>query len=72
MIKIRLAREGVKKKPFFRIVAAQSYKKNNGESLDVIGFWNPAKKEKQIDKTKIKLWVSRGAQISKKVEKLLS
>lgn len=63
MIKIRLKREGVKNKPFYKIVV--------GRSLDVVGFYNPIKKVLKVDKEKVSHWVSLGAQKSSTVKKLL-
>lgn len=71
MIAIRLARLGRKKGPFYRVVAIDSRKKVNGEFLDILGFWNPAKDTKKIDSDKIKVWVEKGAQISPAVKKLI-
>ena len=54
MIKIRLARGGVKKKPFYRIVAIEESRKRGGKPLDVIGYWNPQKSDLKINKDKLK------------------
>ena len=71
MIKIRLARLGSRKKPFYRIVAIDERKKGSGVPLDVIGFWHPSEQKKEIDKTKIDYWCQRGSQISPAVAKLI-
>lgn len=71
MIAIRLARHGRKNGPFYRVVAIDSRKKVNGEFLDILGFWNPAKKTKEINLEKVKGWVAKGAQISATVKKLI-
>ncbi len=71
MIKIRLARGGVKNNPFYRIVAIDERRKRGGKPLDILGFWHPAKGIKKIDKKKIDTWVSQGAQITKAVKELL-
>lgn len=63
MIKIRLKREGVKNKPFYRIVV--------GKSSRVVGFYNPVKKILKLDRKKISYWVDRGAQKTQTVKKLL-
>ena len=72
MIKIRLARGGVKNKPFYRIVAIEHTRKRSGKPLDIIGFWNPQTKEKKIDKKKLESWVEKGAQPTKAVEELIT
>jgi small subunit ribosomal protein S16 len=71
MVTIRLSRYGRKKAPFYRVVAVDSQKKTKGSVLEFLGTWNPAKKEVKIEKEKVKSWVSKGAQISATVKKLL-
>lgn len=71
MVKIRLARFGRKKAPFYRIVATSGRSKREGMPLEVLGFWNPANKELKIEREKLKVWVEKGAQISPNVTKLL-
>lgn len=72
MVTIRLSRFGRKKSAFYRIVAVDSTKKATGANLEVLGFWNPTKKESKIDQIKIDAWVKAGAQISSAVKKLLT
>lgn len=71
MIKIRLSRTGPVKKPFYRIVVIDKRKKGNGMPLDVVGYYRPIKKEKKIDKDKLRFWTSKGAKVSAAVEKLI-
>ena len=71
MIKIRLARGGVKNKPFYRIVAIEESRKRGGRPLDIIGYWNPIKDELKIEKDKLREWIEKGAQKTAAVEKLL-
>ena len=71
MVAIRLARFGRKKGAFYRIVAVDSTKKTAGENLEVLGYWNPIKKDLKIDKEKVAAWVAKGAQISATVKKLI-
>lgn len=72
MIAIRLSRHGRKKAPFYRIVAISSEKKATGQPLEVLGFYNPAKKEVKIDTEKVNNWVKKGARIAPSVKKLLN
>ncbi|KKQ98751.1 MAG: 30S ribosomal protein S16 [Candidatus Woesebacteria bacterium GW2011_GWB1_39_12] len=72
MIKIRLARHGSKKRPFYRIIAVDERKKRSGAALDVIGFWYPSKIEKRLDKKKLEKWLALGAKKTLGVDKLLS
>ncbi len=71
MVAIRLARFGRKKGAFFRIIAVDSTKKTIGENLEVLGYWNPAKKDLKIEKEKLQAWVKKGAQVSPTVKKLI-
>lgn len=71
MIKIRLARHGKTNDPFYKIVAIDKDKKRGGEPIEVLGHWHPASEDKEIDKKRIKEWVSKGAQVTKGVSKLL-
>ena len=71
MVAIRLARYGRKKGAFYRIVAVDSTKKTAGENLEVLGYWNPIKKDLKIDKEKLAVWVTKGAQVSVTVKKLI-
>lgn len=70
MVTIRLSRFGRKKAPFYRVVAVDASKKRDGQVLEILGFWNPAKKEMKIEKEKLDAWVKNGAQLSAKVKKL--
>ena len=72
MIKIRLARHGKRNAPFYRIVAIEHRRKREGKPQDIIGFFNPSKKELRIDKKKLKSWLEKGAKMSKTVEKLIN
>ena len=59
MVTIRLSRFGRKKAPFYRVVAVDASKKRDGMVLEVLGFWNPAKKEKEINKENMTAWVKK-------------
>ena len=71
MVAIRLSRFGRKKGAFYRIIAVDSTKKTAGKNLEVLGYWNPLKKELKVDKEKVKVWVEKGAQMSATVKKLV-
>lgn len=70
MIKIRLARLGRKKDPFYRIVAIDEDKKVTGSPLAILGTWNPREKKINIIKEEIKNWIGKGAKMSPTVKKL--
>ena len=73
MVRIRLARGGAKKKPYYRIVVADQRCKRDGRYLERIGFYNPMVKENrfEIDLERLKHWLSTGAQPSDRVGKLM-
>ena len=73
MVRIRLARGGAKKKPYYRIVVADQRCKRDGRYLERIGFYNPMVKENrfEIDAERLKHWLSVGAQTSDRVGKLM-
>ena len=72
MIKIRLDRLGVRRKPIYRIVVVEDSQKKGGRKLEVLGFWHPAKETKTIKKERLNYWISKGAKLSKTLSKLLS
>ena len=73
MVRIRLARGGAKKKPYYRIVVADQRCKRDGRYLERIGFYNPMVEENrfEIDAERLKHWLSVGAQPSDRVGKLM-
>lgn len=71
MVKIRLARTGVRNKPFYRIVAIDHKAKKTAPPLAILGHWQPSTKTIKIDKEELAKWVKKGAQISVAVAKLL-
>ena len=73
MVRIRLARGGAKKKPYYRIVVADQRCKRDGRYLERIGFYNPMVKDNrfEIDVERLKHWLSTGAQPSDRVGKLM-
>ncbi len=73
MVRIRLARGGAKKKPYYRIVVADQRSKRDGRYLERIGFYNPMVKENRIEinAERLKHWLSVGAQPSDRVGKLM-
>lgn len=73
MVRIRLARFGSKKNPHYRIVVADSRSPRDGRSIETIGRYNPRTHPStiEIDAEKAQLWLSKGAQPSGPVRKLL-
>ncbi|WP_339045099.1 30S ribosomal protein S16 [Candidatus Zinderia endosymbiont of Aphrophora alni] len=76
MVIIRLSRKGVKKRPFFSIIVADSKSPRNGKFLEKIGFYNPCilynkKKKFYIFKKRLIFWKNLGAQLSNTVNRLI-
>jgi small subunit ribosomal protein S16 len=70
---IRLMRAGAKKRPFFRMVAADSRRQRDGRFLEILGHYNPLSQpyELVVHKDKVQTWISKGAQPSEQVASLL-
>ena len=64
---------GAKKKPFYRIVVADARSPRDGRFIESIGYYNPLTEPTTIviDEEKAKLWLSRGAQPTVIVKKLM-
>ena len=71
--KIRLRRMGAKKKPFYRIVVADSRAPRDGRSIEEIGYYNPNVNpaEIEVDVEAAQKWLASGAQPSDTVRSLL-
>ncbi|MBA1434717.1 30S ribosomal protein S16 [Bombilactobacillus bombi] len=72
-VKIRMRRMGSKKRPFYRIVVADSRSPRDGRFIQEVGHYNPLRKEEfKIDEAAILDWLQKGAQPSDTVRNLLS
>lgn len=72
MLKIRLSRWWKKNAAFFRVVLTNHTKAAKHGYKEVLGFYNPFTKEFKLkDLTKVKTYISNGAQFSPRVEKLI-
>ncbi|MFK8069045.1 MAG: 30S ribosomal protein S16 [Gammaproteobacteria bacterium] len=75
MVKIRLARGGAKKRPFYHIVVADGRNKRDGRYIERLGFFNPSASGQEetlrMDSERIQHWISQGAQPSETVAKLI-
>ena len=73
-VKLRLKRMGAKKRPFYRIVAADSRSPRDGRFIEIVGTYNPILKENNItlDEEKITKWINNGAQPTDTVRNILS
>ena len=76
-VRIRLSRGGAKKRPFYRIVVADSRRSRDGKFIEQIGTYNPMLKKDnpervKVDSDKAKNWINKGAQPSDRVKIFLS
>ena len=73
MVKIRLKRMGMKKKPFYRLVVTDSRNPRDGRFIEEIGYYNPVAQpvEMKINDERAKYWLSVGAQPTDTVRALL-
>ena len=75
MVKIRLARGGAKKNPFYSIVATDSRKRRDSGYIERIGYFNPVARGQevrlQLEEDRLSYWISQGAQISDRVKQLV-
>ena len=72
-VKIRLARHGAKKRPYYRIVVADSRAPRDGRFIDEVGRNNPCTEPAMVkfDMEKVAQWISNGAQPTDTVARLL-
>jgi len=72
-VKIRLKRMGAKKKPFYRIVVADSRSPRDGKFIEELGYFNPLTdpEDIKVDGEKVKQWLDNGAQPTDRVRALL-
>ncbi|MDO5715571.1 MAG: 30S ribosomal protein S16 [Tissierellia bacterium] len=71
-VKIRLRRMGAKKKPFYRIVVADSRRQRDGRFIEEIGYYDPLKQPKKVvvDAEKANKWIANGAKPTDTVDRL--
>ncbi|NLT17026.1 MAG: 30S ribosomal protein S16 [Clostridiales bacterium] len=72
-VRIRLRRMGAKKRPFYRIVVADSRAPRDGRFIEEIGYYNPMTEpsELKVDGEKARKWIDQGAKPSDTVRALL-
>ncbi len=70
-VKIRIARAGKKKAPFYRIVVADSRNKRDGKYIEHVGTYNPLNHQiVKFEAERIAYWVSQGAQPTETVKRI--
>ena len=74
MLMIRLARRGARKQPHYRIVVIEKERARNGRPVEVVGTYNPRTNPASVEmkRDRVEYWVSKGAQMSDRVNKLFS
>ena len=76
MVKIRLARGGAKKRPFYHIVVTDIRCKRDGRNIERLGFFNPIAQGQEerlrVDTGRVDHWIGVGAQMSDRVSTLVS
>ena len=72
-VRMRLTRVGSKKNPIYRVVVADSRSPRDGKFIEIVGRYNPQTDPStiELDEAKIKDWLSKGAQPSDPVAKLI-
>ena len=75
-LKIRLARGGTKKRPFYRIVAADSRMPRDGRFLEKLGTYNPllpkdSEDRVKMDMERVQYWIAQGAQPTDRISRFL-
>ena len=72
-VKIRLTRVGSKKNPIYRVVVADSRSPRDGRFIEIVGRYNPQTEPStiELDEAKIKDWISKGAQPTQPVARLI-
>jgi len=73
LVKIRLTRKGAKKRPFYRVIVADSRERRDGPFLEIIGTYDPLKNpsEVKINTERASYWLGCGAQPTSIARKLL-
>lgn len=70
---IRMMRAGAKKRPFYRVVVADSRRQRDGRFVEILGYYDPMAKPFafKVDEDKVKAWIAQGAQPSTQAASLL-
>lgn len=75
MVRIRLARYGTKKRPFYKMVVADSRFSRDGRFIERLGHFDPISKCKnsfiKLNLNRISYWEKKGAQISERSKKII-
>ncbi|MDP9159500.1 MAG: 30S ribosomal protein S16 [Acidobacteriota bacterium] len=71
---IRLSRTGARKQPQYRVVVIEKERARNGRPVEIVGTYNPRTTPASVElkRERIQYWVSKGAQLSDRVNKIVS
>ncbi|MGH9512409.1 MAG: 30S ribosomal protein S16 [Terriglobales bacterium] len=71
---IRLSRIGARKQPYYRVVVIEKERARNGRPVEVVGTYNPRTNPASVElkRQRIDYWISKGAQMSSRVSKIMS
>ena len=74
MLMIRLSRRGAKKQPHYRVIVIEKDRARDGRSIEVVGTYNPRTSPATVEfkRERVDYWVSKGARLSDRVNKLLA
>jgi len=73
VLMIRLSRRGARKQPYYRIVVIEKDRARDGRSVEVVGTYNPRTNPASVElkRERVVYWMSKGAQLSDRVRKLV-
>jgi small subunit ribosomal protein S16 len=74
VLMIRLSRMGARKQPHYRVVVIEKEKARHGRPVEVVGTYNPRTSPASVElkRERIEYWVSKGAQLSSRVSKIVA
>lgn len=74
MLTIRLKRMGARKQPHYRVVVIEKERPRNGRPVEVVGTYNPRTNPATVElkRERVEYWLSKGAQMSDRVSKIVS
>lgn len=70
-VSIRLARQGSKKKPFYRLVASDKLAPRDGRFIEQLGFYDPRQKVARVDRDRYDTWIRSGARATETVASIV-
>ena len=74
VLMIRLSRIGARKQPYYRVVVIEKERARNGRPVEIVGTYNPRTNPASVElkRQRIDYWISKGAQMSSRVSKIMS